>query len=83
MEAHDRLANLGNLTVSHDKNNRVITFEPVIYIKGYITEEQCGGCGASLLGQVVRHSVFWCNSHQLVTEKCRAPDNVPHQYIMH
>ena len=36
MEAHDRLANLGNLTVSHDKNNRVITFEPVIYIKGYI-----------------------------------------------
>ena len=42
MEAHDRLANLGNLTVSH-KNNRVITFEPLIYIwsvriKGYVLD---------------------------------------------
>ena len=51
MEAHDRLANLGNLTVSHHKNNRVITFEPLIYIKGFIPRGTIRGMVQVSLGR--------------------------------
>ena len=33
--------------------------------------------GAILLGQVVRHSVFWCNDHHLVTEKSSTRQSPP------
>ena len=33
--------------------------------------------GAILLGQVVRHSVFWCNDHHLVTQKSSTRQSPP------
>ena len=87
MEAHDRLTNLGNLTVSHHKNNQVITFEPLIYIRGYIRhrgfpEEQYGGmvqgspwAGGETLSLLVQQSPAG-------DREVPVPDNV-HQHIMH